>query len=103
MVLAPEHHLVEKLTTEEQKNAINQYIEETSKKTERDRMADVKSVSGAFTGSYVTHPFTKELIPIYISDYVLMGYGTGAVMAVPAHDDRDHRFAKYFGLPIKKL
>ncbi|MEJ8606134.1 leucine--tRNA ligase [Riemerella anatipestifer] len=103
MVLAPEHHLVEKLTTEEQKNAINQYIEETSKKTERDRMADVKSVSGAFTGSYVTHPFTKELIPIYISDYVLMGYGTGAVMAVPAHDDRDHRFAKYFGLPIKKV
>ncbi|MDY3317096.1 leucine--tRNA ligase [Riemerella anatipestifer] len=103
MVLAPEHHLVEKLTTEEQKNAINQYIEETSKKTERDRMADVKSVSGAFTGSYVTHPFTKELIPIYISDYVLMGYGTGAVMAVPAHDDRDHRFAKHFGLPIKKV
>ncbi|AFR35529.1 leucine--tRNA ligase [Riemerella anatipestifer] len=103
MVLAPEHHLVEKLTTEEQKNAINQYIEETSKKTERDRMADVKSVSGAFTGSYVTHPFTRELIPIYISDYVLMGYGTGAVMAVPAHDDRDHRFAKYFGLPIKKV
>ncbi|MBT0549323.1 leucine--tRNA ligase [Riemerella anatipestifer] len=103
MVLAPEHHLVEKLTTEEQKNARNQYIEETSKKTERDRMADVKSVSGAFTGSYVTHPFTKELIPIYISDYVLMGYGTGAVMAVPAHDDRDHRFAKYFGLPIKKV
>lgn len=103
MVLAPEHHLVEKLTTEEQKSAINQYIEETSKKTERDRMADVKSVSGAFTGSYVTHPFTKELIPIYISDYVLMGYGTGAVMAVPAHDDRDHRFAKHFGLPIKKV
>ncbi|MEJ8591014.1 leucine--tRNA ligase [Riemerella anatipestifer] len=103
MVLAPEHHLVEKLTTEEQKSAINQYIEDTSKKTERDRMADVKSVSGAFTGSYVTHPFTKELIPIYISDYVLMGYGTGAVMAVPAHDDRDHRFAKHFGLPIKKV
>ncbi|MHA3046862.1 leucine--tRNA ligase [Riemerella anatipestifer] len=103
MVLAPEHHLVEKLTTEEQKSAVGQYIEDTSKKTERDRMADVKSVSGAFTGSYVTHPFTKELIPIYISDYVLMGYGTGAVMAVPAHDDRDHRFAKHFGLPIKKV
>ncbi|MDY3339304.1 leucine--tRNA ligase [Riemerella anatipestifer] len=103
MVLAPEHHLVEKLTTEEQKSTVNQYIEDTSKKTERDRMADVKSVSGAFTGSYVTHPFTKELIPIYISDYVLMGYGTGAVMAVPAHDDRDHRFAKHFGLPIKKV
>ncbi|MDR7694494.1 leucine--tRNA ligase [Riemerella anatipestifer] len=103
MVLAPEHHLVEKLTAEEQKNAVNQYIEDTSKKTERDRMADVKSISGAFTGSCVTHPFTRELIPIYISDYVLMGYGTGAVMAVPAHDDRDHRFAKHFGLPIKKV
>ncbi|MHA3044630.1 leucine--tRNA ligase [Riemerella anatipestifer] len=103
MVLAPEHHLVEKLTAEEQKSAVGQYIEDTSKKTERDRMADVKSVSGAFTGSYVTHPFTRELIPIYISDYVLMGYGTGAVMAVPAHDDRDHRFAKHFGLPIKKV
>lgn len=100
MVLAPENPLVEKLTTEEQKSEISNYIEETSKKTERDRMADVKNVSGAFTGSYALNPFTDKKMPIYISDYVLMGYGTGAVMAVPAHDERDHRFAKKFGLEI---
>ncbi len=100
MVLAPENPLVEKLTTESQKSEVENYIEETSKKTERDRMADVKNVSGAFTGSYAINPFTEKEIPIYISDYVLMGYGTGAVMAVPAHDERDHRFAKKFGLEI---
>ena len=100
MVLAPENPLVEKLTTPEQKSEVENYIEETSKKTERDRMADVKNVSGAFTGSYAVNPFTGKNIPIYISDYVLMGYGTGAVMAVPAHDERDHRFAKKFGLEI---
>ena len=100
MVLAPENPLVEKLTTAEQKSDVENYIEETSKKTERDRMADVKNVSGAFTGSYAINPFTGKNIPIYISDYVLMGYGTGAVMAVPAHDERDHRFAKKFGLEI---
>lgn len=100
MVLAPENPLVEKLTTPEQKSEVENYIEETSKKTERDRMADVKNVSGAFTGSYAINPFTGKNIPIYISDYVLMGYGTGAVMAVPAHDERDHRFAKKFGLEI---
>lgn len=100
MVLAPEHPLVEKITTDEQKSEVANYIEETSKKTERDRMADVKNVSGAFTGSYALNPFTNKEIPIYISDYVLMGYGTGAVMAVPAHDERDHRFAKKFGLEI---
>lgn len=100
MVLAPENPLVQKLTTEEQKAEVDSYIEETSKKTERDRMADVKSVSGAFTGSYALNPFTDKKMPIYISDYVLMGYGTGAVMAVPAHDERDHRFAKKFGLEI---
>ena len=103
MVLAPENPLVEKLTTPEQKSEVENYIEETSKKTERDRLADVKSVSGAFTGSYAVNPFTGKNIPIYISDYVLMGYGTGAVMAVPAHDDRDHRFAKKFGLEIIKV
>ena len=103
MVLAPENPLVEKLTTSEQKSAIENYIEETSKKTERDRMADVKNVSGAFTGSYAVNPFSNEKMPIYISDYVLMGYGTGAVMAVPAHDERDHRFAKKFNLEIKKV
>ncbi len=100
MVLAPENPLVSTLTTPEQKSEVENYIEETSKKTERDRMADVKNVSGAFTGSYAINPFTGKNIPIYISDYVLMGYGTGAVMAVPAHDERDHRFAKKFGLEI---
>ena len=103
MVLAPENPLVKELTTDEQKAEIEYYIEETSKKTERDRMADVKNVSGAFTGSYAVNPFSNEKMPIYISDYVLMGYGTGAVMAVPAHDERDHRFAKKFNLEIKKV
>ena len=103
MVLAPENPLVKELTTSEQKAEVENYIEETSKKTERDRMADVKNVSGAFTGSYAVNPFSNEKMPIYISDYVLMGYGTGAVMAVPAHDERDHRFAKKFNLEIKKV
>ena len=103
MVLAPENPLVEKFSTEEQKAEIDQYIEDTSKKTERDRMADVKNVSGAFTGSYAVNPFNDEKMPVYISDYVLMGYGTGAVMAVPAHDERDHRFAIKFGLNIVKV
>ncbi|SHI31967.1 leucyl-tRNA synthetase [Cruoricaptor ignavus] len=100
MVLAPEHPLVEELTTDDQKAEVENYTEETSKKSERERMADVKNVSGAFTGSYAVHPFTGKALPIFISDYVLMGYGTGAVMAVPAHDERDHRFAKKFGLEI---
>jgi len=103
MVLAPENPLVQNLTTPEQKTEVDNYIEETSKKTERDRMADVKNVSGAFTGSYAINPFTGKNIPVYISDYVLMGYGTGAVMAVPAHDERDHRFAKKFNLEIIKV
>ncbi len=103
MVIAPENPLVENITTAEQKSEVEKYIEDTSKKTERDRLADVKSVSGAFTGSYAINPFTEKQIPIYISDYVLMGYGTGAVMAVPAHDERDHRFAKKFGLEIIKV
>ena len=103
MVLAPENPLVEKITKVEQKAEVNHYIEETSRKTERDRMSDVKNVSGAFTGSYVINPFSHEKMPVYISDYVLMGYGTGAVMAVPAHDERDHRFAKKFNLDIKKV
>lgn len=100
MVLAPEHPLVEELTTDVQKTEVENYTEETSKKSERERLADVKNVSGAFTGSYAVHPFTGKALPIFISDYVLMGYGTGAVMAVPAHDERDHRFAKKFGLEI---
>ncbi len=100
MVLAPENPLVKNLTIESHQSEVENYIQETSKKTERDRMADVKNVSGAFTGSYALNPFTNQPMPIYISDYVLMGYGTGAVMAVPAHDERDHRFAKKFGLSI---
>ena len=103
MVLAPENPLVENITTAEQKVEVDTYIEETSKKTERDRMADVKNVSGAFTGTYAVNPFSGKKMPIYISDYVLMGYGTGAVMAVPAHDERDHRFAKKFNLEIIKV
>lgn len=103
MVLAPENPLVETITTEAQKAEVENYIEETSKKTERDRMSKVKNVSGAFTGSYAINPFSNEKMPVYISDYVLMGYGTGAVMAVPAHDERDHRFAKKFNLEIKKV
>lgn len=103
MVLAPENPLVDTITTAAQKVEVDTYIEETSKKTERDRMSDVKNVSGAFTGSYAINPFSGEKMPIYISDYVLMGYGTGAVMAVPAHDERDHRFAKKFNLEIKKV
>ncbi|MDY0932205.1 leucine--tRNA ligase [Chryseobacterium sp. CFBP8996] len=103
MVLAPENPLVENIATAEQKAEVDTYIEETSKKTERDRMSDVKNVSGAFTGTYAINPFSGEKMPIYISDYVLMGYGTGAVMAVPAHDERDHRFAKKFNLEIKKV
>ncbi|WP_294205702.1 leucine--tRNA ligase [uncultured Chryseobacterium sp.] len=103
MVLAPEHPLVDTITTAEQKSEVDLYIEETSKKTERDRMSDVKNVSGAFTGAYAVNPFSDKAMPVYISDYVLMGYGTGAVMAVPAHDERDHRFAKKFNLEIKKV
>lgn len=100
LVLAPENPLVQQLTTNDQKEEVEDYIEQTSKRTERDRMADVKNVSGAFTGSYAINPFSGKQMPVYISDYVLMGYGTGAVMAVPAHDERDHRFAKKFDLPI---
>lgn len=103
MVLAPENPLVETITTEAQKAEVENYIEETAKKTERDRLADVKTVTGAFTGAYAINPFNGKEMPIYISDYVLMGYGTGAVMAVPAHDERDHRFAKKFGLQIVKV
>ncbi|SHH93561.1 leucyl-tRNA synthetase [Chryseobacterium oranimense] len=103
MVLAPENPLVDAITTAAQKIEVDTYIEETSKKTERDRMSDVKNVSGAFTGAYAINPFSGEKMPVYISDYVLMGYGTGAVMAVPAHDERDHRFAKKFNLTIKKV
>ena len=100
IVLAPEHELVSKLTTESQKAEIEAYIEKTSKKSELDRLADTKTVSGAFTGSYAKHPLTGEDVQIWIADYVLAGYGTGAVMAVPSGDQRDYLFAKNFNLPI---
>jgi leucyl-tRNA synthetase len=103
MTLAPEHELVSKITTAEQKVAIEAYIQATAKRSERDRMADVKTISGAFTGSYAEHPFSKEPIPIWIGDYVLAGYGTGAVMSVPCGDQRDYDFAKHFGIDIPNI
>jgi leucyl-tRNA synthetase len=108
MTLAPEHDLVAQITTPEQKAAVDAYIEATAKRSERDRMADVKTISGVFTGAYAEHPFTKEPIPVWIGDYVLAGYGTGAVMAVPCGDERDYAFANYFkgtlGMPeIKNI
>ena len=103
VTLAPEHELVSKITTPEQKEAVEAYIEATSKRSERDRMADVKTISGVFTGAYAEHPITKEPVPIWLGDYVLAGYGTGAVMAVPAGDERDFAFAKYFDIEIKNI
>ncbi|MGA9637219.1 class I tRNA ligase family protein, partial [Flavobacterium sp.] len=96
MTLAPEHELVATITTPEQKAAVEAYIEKTAKRSERERMADVKTISGVFTGAYAEHPFTKEAIPVWIGDYVLAGYGTGAVMAVPCGDERDYAFANFF-------
>ncbi|MGB7842011.1 MAG: leucine--tRNA ligase [Salinimicrobium sp.] len=103
MTLAPEHELVQKITTPEHKEEVEAYIEATAKRSERDRMADVKTISGVFTGAYAEHPFTKEPVPIWIGDYVLAGYGTGAVMAVPCGDQRDYDFAKHFDLPIRNI
>ena len=100
VVLAPEHELVSALTTDSQKTEIESYIDKTSKKSELDRLADTKTVSGAFTGSYAKHPLTGEDVQIWIADYVLAGYGTGAVMAVPSGDQRDYVFAKHFNFPI---
>ncbi len=103
MTLAPEHELVSKITTPEQKEAVDTYVLSTSKRSERDRMADVKTISGVFTGAYAIHPFSGEKIPVWIGDYVLASYGTGAVMAVPCGDQRDYDFAKYFGLEIPNI
>ena len=103
MTLAPEHELVSKITTPEQKEEVEAYIVATAKRSERDRMADVKHISGVFTGAYAEHPFTKEPIPIWIGDYVLAGYGTGAVMSVPCGDQRDYDFAKHFNIPIPNI
>ena len=100
MVVAPEHEWIADMTTAEQKEAVEAYIEQTKKRSERERIAETKRVSGVFTGAYATNPFTGKRIPIYASDYVLAGYGTGAIMAVPAHDSRDYAFARHFGLEI---
>ncbi|MFD2517096.1 leucine--tRNA ligase [Salinimicrobium flavum] len=103
MTLAPEHDLVQKITTPDHKAEVDAYIEATAKRSERERMADVKTISGVFTGAYAEHPFTKEPVPIWIGDYVLAGYGTGAVMAVPCGDQRDYDFAKHYDLPIRNI
>ena len=103
MVLAPESELVEQLTTEDRKEEVAAYVASVKKKTERERIAETKSVTGVFSGSYGINPLTGEKVPIWISEYVLAGYGTGAIMAVPAHDSRDYAFAKKFGLPIVPL
>jgi leucyl-tRNA synthetase len=103
MTLAPEHDLVSKITTADQKAEVDDYIQATAKRSERDRMADVKTMSGAFTGAYAEHPFTKKLIPIWIGDYVLSGYGTGAVMSVPCGDQRDYDFANHFNISIPNI
>ncbi|MEN8885788.1 MAG: class I tRNA ligase family protein, partial [Winogradskyella sp.] len=103
MTLAPEHELVSKITTEAQKEAVEAYIEKTAKRSERERMADVKTISGVFTGAYAEHPFTKQPIQIWIGDYVLASYGTGAVMAVPCGDQRDYDFAKHFSIDIPNI
>ena len=103
MVLAPESEWVEKLTTAEQKAAVEEYLAMAKKKTERERMTETKKVSGVFSGSYAINPLTGDKVPVWISEYVLAGYGTGAIMAVPAHDSRDYAFARHFNLPIIPL
>ncbi|WP_442264637.1 leucine--tRNA ligase [Tenacibaculum sp. ZS6-P6] len=103
MTLAPEHELVAKITTDTQREAVETYVEATAKRSERDRMADVKTISGVFTGAYAIHPFSGKKVPIWIGDYVLASYGTGAVMAVPCGDQRDYDFAKHFDLEIPNI
>jgi leucyl-tRNA synthetase len=102
MVIAPEHELVEHITTTEQKGAVEEYIAYVKSRSERERMAE-KKISGVFTGAYAINPFDGKQIPIWISEYVLAGYGTGAIMAVPSGDERDHKFARYFNLPITNI
>ena len=103
MVLAPESEWVEKLTSPEQRQEVGEYLNEVKKKTERERLAETRKVTGVFSGSYAVNPLTGNKVPVWISEYVLAGYGTGAIMAVPAHDSRDHAFAKHFNLPIIPL
>ncbi|MFI5150450.1 MAG: leucine--tRNA ligase [Bacteroidia bacterium] len=103
LTLAPEHELVDKITTAGRKKEVDEYVTFAKNRSERERQADVKKITGVFTGAYAEHPFTRALIPIWIGDYVLAGYGTGAVMAVPAHDSRDYAFATHFGLDKPKV
>lgn len=103
MSVAPEHEYVSRLTTAAQAEAVEEYVRHARNRSERERMADAKQPSGVFTGSYAIHPFTGKAVPIWVADYVLGGYGTGAVMAVPAHDSRDYAFAKHYGLPIVEV
>jgi leucyl-tRNA synthetase len=103
VTLAPEHELVEQITAAEQKKAVDEYVTFAKNRSERERQADVNKISGVFTGAYVEHPFTGKPVPVWVGDYVLAGYGTGAVMAVPAHDERDYKFAKHFGLPLPQV
>ncbi len=103
MVLAPEHELVDSITTADQKQKVDEYKAYVKSRSERERMSEVKQVTGAFTGAYVLHPFTGKKIPVWISEYVLAGYGTGAIMAVPSGDDRDHAFAKHFDIAITNV
>lgn len=103
VVLAPEHELVHEITTEAQRAEVERYVNVAKNRSERERMTDVKTVSGVFTGAYAINPISEERVPIWIADYVLAGYGTGAVMAVPGHDSRDYAFAKHFNLPIREV
>jgi leucyl-tRNA synthetase len=103
MVLAPEHDLVKQITTPEQKEEIEKYLKYVESRSEIDRMAEVKKITGAFTGAYAVNPFNQRQIPIWISEYVLAGYGTGAIMGVPCGDERDHKFAKHFKIPITNI
>jgi leucyl-tRNA synthetase len=103
MVLAPEHELIDRLTTSDRKSEVSDYVQRAINRSERERMSEVKTVSGVFTGSYAVNPFTNEKVPLWVADYVLAGYGTGVVMAVPSSDDRDFRFASHFGLPIMRV
>ncbi|MFY8184715.1 MAG: DUF559 domain-containing protein, partial [Bacteroidia bacterium] len=103
VTLAPEHELVNEITTTEQKTAVDEYVIKAKNRSERERQADVNKITGVFTGAYVEHPFTGKPIPVWVGDYVLAGYGTGAVMAVPAHDVRDYKFAKHFSLALPQV
>ncbi len=103
MVLAPEHALVDDITTPEQKGEIEKYVQYVKSRSERERMSEVKQVTGCFTGAYAVHPLTRKNVPVWISEYVLVGYGTGAIMAVPSGDERDHTFAKHFNIPITNI